>query len=525
MKGKEFFRNGEIHFPDQLENRPDHLGLDGTYRTYFGPSISTNGLIYGKSNHNTRLATRRLSCARGNLELDTLYLKSQNHFISHSHPFLKLIKDHISGTEHDFSTLVQAAEDHHDDPHPKRKLRQQAWVELGIGDYKGLNVADRLWLRNVKYKMKTDEVAKILKYPRMIGDLGVAASLQGFWITHLMKDGLAREPLVYKDGEMEFCAKPNPTDLERIFEKLRNPPGRYYFVYFSDDSCLSFRDDDGGVHMYNVDISKCDASHGPFLFKALEEITPDIMKDGMAKLVDQCMLPIKISNVNDPRQSVTLQPTRPRLYSGSTITTLINNLANLLICLAFVDQGRFNSDQDVISAAAKAGYIVTCETVDPNYPEDIQFLKHSPVRDSTGRWRAMLNLGVLLRSSGSCKGDLPGSKKESLESRARKFQGALLKGMYPRVEFQLLDNLTQQTLTPEEKQIDKVSHQLYHKVVDQGDTFRVLDSSLYRRYRLTPSQIDTLNEGFGRGEFEESFASDALETILEKDYGLKCQYV
>jgi hypothetical protein len=256
-------------------------------------------------------------------------------------------------------------------------------------------------------------------------------------------------------------------------------------------------------------------------------ITPLVGEDDMKRLIEQCKLAIKVYDVNDRNRYVKLLPHGPRLYSGSTITTLINNLANILICKAIAESVALNGPADIVAAAARVGYVVTCEKCET--PEDIQFLKHSPVVDTAGNLRAMLNLGVLLRASGVCRGELPGKKYVPEKQRAASFQHALLHGMYPRVSFQLLTNMLHQCRNTHEVTLRKaqarVAHKMKYKIsADEAEHFSVDSKCVFARYRLTPDQIAQVENGFGTGRYEESFANDALEKILEKDYGLKCRY-
>jgi hypothetical protein len=368
-------------------------------------------------------------------------------------------------------------------------------------------------------KFKKDEWAKPGKKPRCIGDLGVAASLQGFKVTEMLKKAMAAQPLVYRGFTFEFCAAPEPTVLASIFHKLLQPPGLGYMVYFSDDSCIAFRIG-GEIRVYNMDISSCDASHGARMFEDLVTITPAVAQPDMLVLTDQCRLPVRVHSVHNPREFVLLQGKTPKLYSGSTITTIMNNFANINIGIAIADRfhsGEVLGPEDVIAAAATSGYIVTLDPCETMY--DIQFLKHSPVFDTEGGLRAMLNFGVLLRASGTCHGDLPG--RGSIEKRARMFQGALLHGMYPRTHAPILTVMKSHTITPTKQFVDKVQTMLTFKVVDSGDHFSVTNDEIWKRYRLTPEEARNLEDGLDMG-FEQSFAGPGADKILKLDYGLRC---
>lgn len=484
----------------------------------FGPCVAHNGVIYGDSNRNVRLALRRLTAARVSLELDSLFLNQQTIYINNSAGFLdQICSTYTQHTAH-FPGMVEAMLLYHDLPHPKKALRVQAKQDLEIG-FKGLNSSDRLWLHFVTYKMKKDEIAKPGKYPRMIGDLKVPASLQGFWATKLLKNVVSACPIFYRSGMIEFCAKPIPSKLVTIFSRLLDPPGEYYFVYFSDDACFSYRRQ-GRVYVYNLDIKSCDASHGPSIFDALIRVAPPSLKETITILVEQCTLPITIYDKQDRLRRVVLKPRRPRLYSGSTLTTVLNGLANTLIAKSLADNiEKLARPADIALQAAATGYIVTTELC--SKPEDIQFLKHSPVLDEDGRLQAMLNIGVLLRASGTCRGDLPGRGDHEL--RAKRFQNALLKGMYPRVRFRLLDNLLSHTVEADDKSVARVAEKFKYKVVDEGEHFTVASPDCYRRYRLSAAEIEHLEQSFGHSTYQHHHVSTAADKILHKDYGLRCK--
>jgi len=437
---------------------------------------------------------------------------------------------------------------HHADPHPKQQLRIQAFRELT--ETNELTDADGLWLKSVTVKMKPLEFAKPGKKPRVIGDYGVNASLLGFRVTNFLKQAMSDEVIEINGGHMAFCKSPDPHQLRMHFQKLFNPPGRFYFVYFSDDSCLALRNPcTGKVDWFNLDISSCDASHGPRMFWAFLKLFPKgAARDAAKRLVRQCCLPIKVYSCDDPKVFVRLRASRPMLYSGSTITTAINNLACLLIMLAISQieyTGLLNANGEAIQlveAAASVGYIVTgCEPL--SCFEDVQFLKNSPVWDLTvDDWMPMLNFGVLVRASGTCHGDLPGSGP--LTQRFKVFQSQLVQGCYPYLDFHLV-NLMKSTAgntsvaTPllmlddgEPVPFDRnnrvlrdiVERQLAYKVDFEAAPLRVrVDPlSFCRRYRLTGPEYVELLDLFGSASVGDFVNTSGLTKILAKDYGLAC---
>jgi hypothetical protein len=150
----------------------------------------------------------------------------------------------------------------------------------------------------------------------------------------------------------------------------------------------------------------------------------------------------------------------PTLYSGSTATTVINNLANIFIGYLLGEaisklEDRLYSVEELASiftlCVEKSGYIITGLSPDEicQRPVDLQFLKHSPALSTTGEYRALKNLGVLLRASGSCKGDLPVDRSLTTLQRARAFQRGLIHGTYPRTSCPIFTIMLQATSGPE----------------------------------------------------------------------------
>jgi len=522
ISGKEFFRDGEIFFP------PGPNKVDLSYVTHFGPAASHNGVRYANTDNNFRLAMRRLLGKRLPLvpgEHERL-LSNQEEFIKTHPAFRDLLRESYSSHFQEYSGRENEALLHHADPHDKKVARIQAWNEM---KEEGITSDPfHLWVDMVQWKLKTSEwnkpgvTADSWKKPRSICDLGVSASLSGFRITEMLKRAQSEEPFHINGGTMVFCKSPDPILLKKHFDELINPSGRFYFLYFSDDSCLAIRNPSTGrVDRYNLDIASCDASHGPKLFDLLRDIMPNHeTRVDMDILIRQCTLPLKVSSRSSSARCV-LKPKRPFLFTGSTITTAINNLANLLIGLAIseIDYTGHLVDGvcvELANAAASAGYLVTgCDPL--SEVEDIQFLKHSPVLDDTGEWRPLLNFGVLVRASGTCNGDLPG--RGDLGERARAFQRGLLQGAYPRSHCVALDTMRVACGTGPVT----LSKTFEWKVVDNPDAlpFRCDETSFARRYRLTALDYQELVEVFANCGYGQVFAGPSLDKILMKDYGLK----
>jgi hypothetical protein len=346
-------------------------------------------------------------------------------------------------------------------------------------------------------------------------------------ITKIMKNALAAQVLRMEGGTCNFVSRPATSELRQVFKNLMDPKEDFYFAYFSDDSALSVRMPDGSVRMFNIDIKSCDCSHTAYIFQMLIDITPPPMREGMRTLVDQLRLPFEVVSTQNKRHKVRFQPHTAKLQSGSTITTLINNLACLVIIKAIRLHGVYTGP-GIQAAGVKCGYQLTVEEC-RDYSQ-LQFLKHSPVYDTLDRLQPLLNLGVLMRSIGTCKGDLPG--RGDIETRARQFNGGLLRGMYPRADFPLVNRLKANTLTSTEKVDAHISNLLRYKVVnDDLDSFSVSSAEVYRRYShcfegapLRPDEYAELDEEFGRLSTWMHYASPATDKIFRMDYGLRVSY-
>lgn len=513
----EFFKNGELSFPEG-GGKPD-----GSYLTRGGPCFETNAIRYSRSDVNQRFGMRRLTGVRkpDKPGLHEKLCANQLEYIPKQSDFIEYLASKYAGHFKDYAGAEEEMYTHYDDPHQKRALRVQAhdeMIEEGV-----CCQYNHIWLRDVLWKIKPEEWAKYGKKPRCICDLGVSASLRGFILTSLLKHAQNDEVIEYEGGQFAFCKSPDPFQLKHHFDLLRNPPGKFYFLYFSDDSCLAIRDDEGGVQWFNLDISSCDASQGPALFQALIDMMPTTRtKHDMQALVKQCRAPLRVVSYSNKDNRIKLQPREELLMSGSTLTTAINNLASILIALSIVRAykpekiGVVNSSME--RAAADAGYILTgCNALE--FFEDVQFLKHSPVLDSKDTWHPMLNLGVLYRASGTCRGDVPGSKKLSLEQRFTDFQRSLLRGAYPYLSFDILNNMRESTGPGLVYKVTEFDWKVVDTTEKYPHTF-IPHDSIIRRYRLEWFEylelLETAKYGYGW-----YFNNSGASKVLTKDYDLE----
>lgn len=400
--------------------------------------------------------------------------------------------------------------------HPKQRLRLQAYTDIynnSLFNLKGL-------IKKVTAKVKRDEWAKEGKLPRVINDLTTIGSLMGPHLAEFLKDAMASFSDKIGTLETKFVKSPDLASLTEVFEKLINV-GESYFCYFSDDSCFA-TDCTDGRFIANVDISSCDASHGERIFEFLRELVADLpfASEIMDGLIHQLTLPLHIKNSDNSLAGI-LRATSPTLYTGSGLTTITNNVANFLIAMSISkhlgDKHRSKAEmrEYIVNRAKAIGYIVTCDVCERN--SDIQFLKHSP--DLSGR--PCLNVGVILRSFGLCRGDLPG--RGDIVARARKYCASLVKcytasgkheitdilaEKFPRTE-EVFDTFARKHLSYHlENKPDRIDYHSYGHVQD--------------RYRLDPDEFKDFLRLIETQDFNTVIYHSCISKILEKDYGLSC---
>lgn len=493
---------------------PTFISPDGFYRTLFGPVFSHTGVMYANTPENLQKATTRLLCKVAP-EIpglhDTLMANQALFRQTHVHIFEELATRYLPYFEH-FTTPSEQMEDHYADPHEKKELRIQAHDELHTeGKAADSNIN---WLpRNCKWKLKTQEWAKPGKYPRAIVDLTVPASLYGFRLFECFKQAQAHEDIYYKGGLIRFIKSPDAHTLKEAFDLLITCPYRFVYIYFSDDACLSIRVGQK-IWFFNLDISSCDASHSKAIFRNLLSATPHNVRRYMKLLMKQCKSRLKVVNPSRPSEFVIFKLLIYCLLSGWTGTTAINGIANTTIALAIADAD-IQQPADIAAAARIAGYVITGGEAPLSKPEQLQFLKHSPMKDINDVYHPFLNLGVLLRAFGTCKGDLPG--RGPLPVRGAAFQRGLLNGAYPRSTCSLLEAAWHAVGQGESFVTD-----VFERKVVESDYphFRVTDQSICDRYDMTTSEYHELCYLVSTASFGTSINCPAANTILFLDYGL-----
>lgn len=489
---------------------------DASYRTFFGPGFSHTAVSYAESNHNISLALTRLTCdPEPTEEIGRL----QSKLLTTPPRAIRRLRENL--LQH-FSQLIAQEPHAWEDqillyasiPHPKQKLRLQAALEVVANNLFIHLSRRRTWLliRKVDAKFKKMEWAKPGKFPRLIADLSVVGSLlAGFGFDRLktyLSEFTYRNTMYVKSATHDA--------LSNAFKSLMKP-NDFQFVYFSDDSCLSFVDKHGKVRMYNMDIKCCDGSHTTQLFDFIESCIPDpTLRRIIAGCHDQLRLPLTLrasDRANAGRLEHEVKTVYSTcLYSGSTATTNTNNFASLLIGIMVresLKSGR-DSEEDIIAAARAAGYIITLDAC--NVPQQLQFLKHSPT--STGEpW---LNLGVIFRTLGVSKYDIP-VRGKNLTTRADHFQSALVRG-FKHAGIHPFTSLMAAKHTSGDR-VYTENHILQQHIQTPVVPVIVPVEDICLRYGIDAWQYDEIVSLYSKAGFGDIIRTTGTDVIFNRDYG------
>lgn len=386
--------------------------------------------------------------------------------------------------------------------HAKQKIRIAAIQELI--DH-AQNDCFGLMTRRIAGKLKLFERAKPGKYPRLIGDYSTPGSLLGGFLCEILKSCYGHYS-INSGGYFEFIKTSDPVKLDEMGRKLRSGT-EDLFYYHSDDSLMRL-----GGKFFEMDISSCDTSNTPGVFNNLTRLFSDFPQfhDIIARTVRQCQNRVTVKHPFDKKAKIHLSPVRPVEYSGTTLTTSLNNLASLSIMMS-IHKRRASTAAQITAAAIAVGYVVTVE--ERKTLEQCQFLKHSWWTNSSGEVRSFLNLGPILRSFGTCRRDLPG--RGDLQRRARAWNAAAVTAYMHTGENRLLRELRQvynsrdKVTLPEE--IMKHCHTQKRDVIP--------DEAYLKRYNIPDCEWRNLCNLVNCCEFG-VIRCRAVEAIYQVDYGL-----
>lgn len=521
-----------LSFP--TEDKKDVDEQITTYKTWFGPVFYSGAVCYGGGNIQTlgkgltRILGRREPKDVG---LDQMLRQNQEvaFDIDGDGSWYDMLRNYMWFLRSAIFIALHAQcneinDDICDDAHKvhsKRALRVSSFGRL-VED--GSLLMYNMYCKKVTGKIKCPEWAKPGKVSRIIGDYTCEGSLLGGFIACVMKHCF--EPwYINSKFRMRFVFSPDYTTMTEIFSRLLED-GYDTFVYHSDDVCAAIVCNDG-MFRCNLDISSCDTSNTIHVFNLVLWLVENTYWHTLMKfVVSQCCKEFHVVNPNNLKEKIVFSNDGdPIEYSGTVLTTLLNNIASSLICLSIwwhkgiKGVSCAEAPELVRKAAAYVGYIVTCETVE--HVEDYQFLKCSPTLTDSGI-TVFLNLGVVLRSLGTCDGDLPGSS--SITSRAEKRNMEVVRGYKHAGSHVVMDALRERFTRVDNcfSNCDKESFHL-HYIVEHMTGFeesRVHVDALLRRYQICESELIELCDYIRHSHVGDVIWCSSLRAIFKKDYSL-----
>jgi len=518
VSGSEYVVNGDVMFPDD----PNYLGyfdngrMSKNYRTYFGLRFFSSAVVTMSNNDGLRGAVRRLTCAR-EPDIPGVHQQlkdDQYRNLTLTSPgiaawvlwFNARLGEVLRGGIGDSTELRNAWTLA---PHVKRKLRIRTMVEL---NQSGCTTGTRI--KRVRVKAKPGEFLDRGKYLRAVGDCTAPGTSVFAYFMDFVKYAFSI-PYRYKTGVSVFV-KPSAENMAKAFDMLIAPKDQLSFIFLSDDSCLSIVCSDG-IFRCNMDVKVCDGSHyDPIfeVFRAAIDTNDSRFTNDISNFFAQCLSKCVIFSTQWLK--VLLRPLFHTLYSGHAATTNLNNTANTMIFIQIADalevHGSVTKSQCaalITNAAAKIGYLVRIDQCD--HIQQLQFLKHSPTADGG----FFLNLGVILRSHGSCDGELPG--RGEIKARSYNYQASVIDGYVHSGDSSIMRNLRARYPTkPSTKIIIKNDEQW--RVKRSSESF-VSDNDLCLRYQISQCDLDELNIYTGEGKDGDIIRCAALDKIFKVDYG------
>jgi len=324
-------------------------------------------------------------------------------------------------------------------PMPKRAERLAALnvlTELGLLDTTSNFLVNRFGKRvNVVAKVKPEEICKGPDYagskpPRLVASLGSCAALRAGHAVDEVKAALASGDC--GDGWWDFggpkCRFVKSVDMKVLYEIYNQLPTTTVplGVVFSDDGGWAIPTTDHGVVFIKTDISSCDTSIGPAVFRLFDRIGPTTRRVDWDALIAQTKADLTVGV--GPTQ-VKFRPVKNVMYSGWSGTTLIDTIYNMSIFgwvfEAWTCQSLGDTLQRIYARISSCGSKLTLNVC--SCYEEFDFVKTFPALGVDGNWYPQVVLGTVLRTYGQKKEHLPG--RGSIESRGYEYHIALTVAM------------------------------------------------------------------------------------------------
>lgn len=495
----------DVSFTPIFPFLPPSTNEDQIYRTVYGPSFAHPGLIYGNCNSNINHALTRLLNKRepSILGFHEKLCSNQREFIlSHwNSVYISHLRTCFASDLFDFDFLDHLVE-FSNRPHVKKKLRIIATSQvLDSG-----SAFIPLWHHEATGKLKRDEIAKQNGIPRLIVDLTCPASLRCGDIIDILKTRFADNPYITSSCYISFIKASTFDRLKHVFTTLHDFDGFVGFFHSDDITCKI-----KGMY-YNIDISKCDLSHMPILFNLFLSLVPSQYYIYIKYVILQLTLPMTVYGQDGDKYL--LRPLEPILYSGSVLTTIINSLASYLLCFS-LSQFDIKSVDDIQTCCNSVGYQVTVQPC--SCFQFVQFLKHSPMYDVHGVITPVINVGVILRLLGRCRGDLPG--RGAIVDRAYSFQQSLVRCFYNTPRYSFLNLLIHKYCVTADVLAANLDTYFMEGYSVHSEHY-IPDEQFCLRYDLTHSQWHELLHFVSIASFGDIIYCEASDRVLYIDYSL-----
>jgi hypothetical protein len=487
----------------------------GTYDTIFQPFFGKGGwVVYGETRNNLeRALAARVANKRDN-EDKLLFNHSRLTLFGRGvcrvrHSIFSCIRRHLHKKLNDISDDISERVKFAQLPSAKRRIKLLALIDvINSSEYS-------LFVTHIRGKLKLYEKAKPGKNPRLIGDYTTPGSLLAGYLCEIAKsafvgcqDGYSQHGFDVCGMYSEFVKSTDSATLDRVGDMLVNDTRNMHF-HHSDDSLLKL---DG--KLYELDISSCDSSNGQPIFDIVSWLFEGTQyKDIIERCIGQCSLGLKVRDPCNYSNSVKLQGIRPFEYSGSTLTTLLNEIASTLIGIQ-ISFDKSNTSEQVINSAMSVGYNVSLVLRD-------NMSQATLLKNSWDGTRSFLNLGAILRSFGTFSGDLPGSSKIPLDIRCEDFCASLVIAYKHSGLTSVYKALARRYCYHTGYYDDVVKHNLsysYNSEFARGD---ISDKAIIDRYCVTQSQIDELNYYITFRPMFQVLSLPIIDKIYFVDYGLK----
>lgn len=502
-----------------------------SYSTLGGPSFHhPDVVVYENNCHNVATSLNRLDVSRPNEKALRLCNTKvgpggnrdlSRYLDSYYRKIRGTLKPQVAQLRCEMDEQVLAALDKE---HAKYELRKRCITKLLEQE----DMIRGLFMERVTIKIKIPEAAKFGKGSRAVGDYSCPGSLIAPFLVGPLKEAFSQR--TEHDGcVIRYVGSTDPAQIDSIVTEMYNSDMNY-FIYFSDDMmCKIHRN--GKPEYYNLDISSCDKSNTRSVFNRLSWFyAGSDWQVLMDRAIAQCSSSILIRNPHREDQWITANTCEPTEFSGTILTTVLNNIAASAICLSInyhLKRPSALPTSDLISKAAFAvGYLVTGEACEG--PENLQFLKMSFWEDDTGALHSFLNLGAILRSFGSCWMDYPFNrrKKESLHGAIRFRNWSVLQGYKHCGDTCVTRALkaspgTQKPSTGKYVNITKLTavdfqYKQWYSLVARVS---VPDSALHRRYGIDPLELEELCRLISVSDVGSIIHCAAVYRILAVDYG------